>query len=573
MLRVLIKNERGLTLLEMLAAIIILALLSTFIVTRVSASMDEAKKTAIRGEFNNYEKSATLALQGIHDISDTQLLLKAINRRLDNGSQIVGGKSRTENPYGEPYWMTTKTEGDKTMILVDTKGKKNETFRLAVIHQGGSVEACTGGFVELDKHLVNVESDICMVEVDLPDGTIPEGQNPGETPADKDNPFGNYDHLQKAPIGYVEIRTAQELWDIRNDLTGKYMLMNDIDLVGFTDNDDESGWTPINNFRGELDGNGYKISNIRIVGNRVSGLFEKISLATIKNLGIDGVDIATTGLIAGALVGEAEIVNIENVHLRRGNVYSNGISGGLIGKVSNTSKLINVTAQAEVEGVTAGGLLGSALKTDLEKVASSSTVKGKKEVGGLIGRQVGGSINNAYTKSKVVTVGNNVYYASGGLIGVITNGNFEVNIANVYVDAEINGGKSVGGVIGFTDSSTIISLRNGIVQTQIKGNDYVGGLLGYTWSMDSKINIDNVNVIATILGRENTRVFVGGSGAVITINNTYHDSTVNGNNTVSPDTKKPSSDFLKKATYEGWDFDTIWKIDEGKDYPRLRWVD
>jgi len=37
-------------------------------------------------------------------------------------------------------------------------------------------------------------------------------------------------HLTTAPDGFTEIRTAQQLSNIRNDLSSKYILMNDIDL-------------------------------------------------------------------------------------------------------------------------------------------------------------------------------------------------------------------------------------------------------------------------------------------------------------------------------------------------------
>ena len=34
--------------------------------------------------------------------------------------------------------------------------------------------------------------------------------------------------------GYVEVRTIEDLYNIRNDLTAKYILMNDIDLTSAT---------------------------------------------------------------------------------------------------------------------------------------------------------------------------------------------------------------------------------------------------------------------------------------------------------------------------------------------------
>jgi len=33
---------------------------------------------------------------------------------------------------------------------------------------------------------------------------------------------------------------------------------------------------------------------------------------------------------------------------------------------------------------------------------------------------------------------------------------------------------------------------------------------------------------------------------------------------------KTTEQMKLKETYERWDFETIWKIDEGNDYPKLR---
>ena len=57
------------------------------------------------------------------------------------------------------------------------------------------------------------------------------------------------------PAGYIPIRTAQELDNIRNNLSGKYILMNDIDLGEY------ENWVPIGTkkqpFSGIFDGNNH----------------------------------------------------------------------------------------------------------------------------------------------------------------------------------------------------------------------------------------------------------------------------------------------------------------------------
>ena len=63
-------------------------------------------------------------------------------------------------------------------------------------------------------------------------------------------------------LPYVEIGTAAELYNIRNDLSGSYKLTNDISLSTY------ANWLPIGTeidpFTGSLDGNGKKISGLKI---------------------------------------------------------------------------------------------------------------------------------------------------------------------------------------------------------------------------------------------------------------------------------------------------------------------
>ena len=65
-------------------------------------------------------------------------------------------------------------------------------------------------------------------------------------------------HQTTVPAGYLGVYNAQQLSAIRNNLNGKYILMNDIDLAAFGE------WEPIGSFNGLLDGNGYVIKNLKI---------------------------------------------------------------------------------------------------------------------------------------------------------------------------------------------------------------------------------------------------------------------------------------------------------------------
>lgn len=102
----------------------------------------------------------------------------------------------------------------------------------------------------------------------------------------------------------IQVRTADDLYNVRNDLTANYKLMNDIDMteataVGGKYDNSGRGWEPIGNknasnygsysaFTGTFDGNGHSIKGLRIdTGNKISifsvGLFS-YNEGTIKDL-------------------------------------------------------------------------------------------------------------------------------------------------------------------------------------------------------------------------------------------------------------------------------------------------
>ncbi len=88
------------------------------------------------------------------------------------------------------------------------------------------------------------------------------------------------DEAEEIPDGYTPIYTAEDLDNVRNDLDGKYILMNDIDLSVY------ENWEPIGDestpFSGEMNGGGYKILNISSDG----GVFDRLDGALIRNLGV-----------------------------------------------------------------------------------------------------------------------------------------------------------------------------------------------------------------------------------------------------------------------------------------------
>lgn len=179
----------------------------------------------------------------------------------------------------------------------------------------------------------------------------------------------------EVPEGYTGIYTIADLWGIRNDTSGKYILMNDIDLTEATkeggDWDTGMGWVPIPTFSGVLDGNGYRIIGMNIYGSNsaVIGFIEKINYGEVINLGMKDVTINVSASYVGAIAGKGNGGIIENcycsgdINNNAGSGY-NSYSGGILGvdvsycEVNNCISIINITSRNK-NGDIASGIVGS----------------------------------------------------------------------------------------------------------------------------------------------------------------------------------------------------------------------
>ncbi|MDY5180114.1 Ig-like domain-containing protein [Butyribacter sp.] len=188
---------------------------------------------------------------------------------------------------------------------------------------------------------------------------------------------------------FTEIRTIDDLYGINNNPEGNYRLMNDIDMSAETAKggswDTGHGWTPLKEFSGEFDGNGYRIKGMNIYGNsgRYVGLFSSITYGgKVYNLGM--VD-----------------VNIGNLH---GNKWyhigtiAGAVDRGSISKCYSSGKVVCPNINEENNSLYAGGMAGYLEDNYIEisdcystlKIANSanadSVYKDEIYIGGIIGK-------------------------------------------------------------------------------------------------------------------------------------------------------------------------------------------
>ena len=231
------------------------------------------------------------------------------------------------------------------------------------------------------------------------------------------------------------------------NLSGKYILMNDIDLSGYN-------WTAIgtktNPFSGELNGNGHVIKNLQVddaAGNGI-GLFGVIDGANVSNVGLENADINVQNAV-GILAGAAEASIITNCY-STGSVRGAGWVGGLIGQITNATTINNCFSTANVTGTSSqiGGLVGRLDSSSVSNSYAEGSVLGKIFVGGLIGNSVGiSNISFSYALGDVKADDN-----VGGLLGYL--GDHKIYIDNCYSAGTVEANLSSGGMIGWVDDDS-----------------------------------------------------------------------------------------------------------------------
>lgn len=191
------------------------------------------------------------------------------------------------------------------------------------------------------------------------------------------------------------------------------------------------------------------------------------------------------------------------------------------------------------------------------------------------------SVSNLFVNisKKGITGGRRV----GGICGKLSYGNIE----NCMVTGDISGYQYVGGIVGYNDDNSSIS------QCASSGNiiatdGEVGGILGYRYGSCS---IENCYSIANVKA-EGSYYYSYADGIGTCAEKCYFAGTISGTemDRVRPIANSYSNSYYdsektkisgkrgalttkqmkQQASFQGWDFDNIWTIQEGVDYPKLR---
>lgn len=257
----------------------------------------------------------------------------------------------------------------------------------------------------------------------------------------------------------IEIRTIAELYNINNNMSGNYKLMNDIDMTQDTAVGGDwdfmgNGWEPIGSngvygktaFKGTFDGNGHIIIGMRInriktpsgAGTIYLGLFAN-NAGTIKNLGIDHTSIVSNGSYAAGICANnsGSLLNCYNKAVVSADMYSGGIcayNSGNISNCYNKAKKSSYIYSGGICGYSQSGTLSNCYNTGTISVNNSNRINNVFS-GGICGYSESGTFSGCYNKGYISSVYSIKAYRyiesksySGGICG--SNGSVVKNCFN-----------------------------------------------------------------------------------------------------------------------------------------------
>ena len=265
-----------------------------------------------------------------------------------------------------------------------------------------------------------------------------------------------------------------------------------------TSNEDdwsEGNFQPIgskdNPFKGNLDGDGYTISGLNIIGKNgtsrgsdrpaanYTGLFGYLAAgSSVEDLIIDASTVKGnqyTGAVAGYNEGTIKKCQLGKKGIVEGITYTGGLAGYSTKPMSELKNMGTVTGKQS----NTGGIVGyiSTSGKALLSCQNEGTVNGKEKTGGIAGTFISdtadsASIQECYNKGTV----EGTSYNAGGIVGLASGGNNSITVENCTNAGEVKGTGVNGGIVGLLDSpkATVTQCKN---TGAVEGNG-AGGIVG-----------------------------------------------------------------------------------------------
>ena len=492
-----------------------------------------------------YSSQYQIAVAGIENICDNNMTFTTvawavtpqISSKASDISQVNGVDRHILQPtftidYGKKVLNQTAAKNNiklndtalpnSSTLVFDEKGEIATLTFTANLNVFSDYSLSLEGFVDDDNATINAQT--LSFKTVPPEGITGEGTS--------NNPYLIY--------------TQAHLNKLREDAylqTGKYFKqMDNIVMIG--------NWTPIgsnsNPFNGFYDGNNLKITGLTIqTNNNYVGLFSSIgsdNKSKIENLKLENVNINGAEHV-GALAGYVNNADITNVHVIGEEINVIGNSS-YIGGLAGDCKAVNI-ASCSVDspnglvnggnsGLMVGGLIGSHVAGgNIYESYVSIKIQGNSNIGGLVGRLDSCDIENSYSDSTLIVVGNNPT-SIGGLVGEMTEiSSFNKCYAKVaYGSGSVSYGNCLAGYVQEDAQYPFVDSKNNFAWRAELPND------------STKILYKFGDGISPEDGKDSTR------------NNYFSNG-------------YPSSD-LTGANWDVWDPE-IWDNPTPGNYPKLKW--
>ena len=316
-----------------------------------------------------------------------------------------------------------------------------------------------------------------------------------------------------------QVATAEQLNQVREQLSGHYVLTADIDLspLGRFDpigtfepksEKEEDAETPSDTaaFSGTFDGAGHKISNVAISSKYQNGvgLFGCISeeSAELKNLTVENIVVPSSQMYVGGIVGYANGKELSGLTLTgESSVTGHFLVGGVVGAshadIKNCKASVTVILSGDnTQG--AGLIVGGAEDCNVESCEASGVVEAKGTGCYSIGGLAGCFHNSEYAKdctadSVTITVGEKSSLIGGlaGHAGTQSGAATQITgckATNITIQAADTANR-IGGIVGggfylnayskYYPEPTMYDVVNCTASGKIDGGKFVGSIAGY----------------------------------------------------------------------------------------------
>lgn len=289
----------------------------------------------------------------------------------------------------------------------------------------------------------------------------------------------------------------------------------------------------------------------------------------ISGLTIDRPETDQVGLF-GVIGEESEVmyVTLENIVVR-GKEEVGGLVGWNDGGIIRRCCIVSGTVEGETS---VGGLAGSSSYRGLiEDCCSSAQVEGDFGAGGLVGiNQDESTVRGCYSAGSVTGK-----VATGGLAGLNNFGSTIKNShsrSNVICASDPGEMAFAGGLVGINGVRVIdgekIHIGPGIVENSyaiglVTGENFVAGLIG-TQGIEAEEDDGELVLEPYDLGTVSLSFW----------NSDIHETGIGYGDDEGAE-GKTTAEMMEQSTFTEWDFDTVWKMSEPasvyEGYPVLRW--